>query len=311
METILIILDVLVKARGQSLVDRLITQLPKPNGTDLPERRALVLRAAVTHLWDIHVALIGSSDIHDAKQTLYNPKYRRVIDGLLDLISLEGIYPALSLGVGIPIERRVKSVLQAGVAARYEAEIGHDRHIHLDVLKEVVNGLSKIVLAGGNGVNSAIRERNLVDIICGCGELAYGNSYENTYQSNKYRVLLEQLLDEYVKTLTVTYASFLSRSFRISKRFLLLASWLRIICLLVHQHLFSSQFSQACYSLPVHHGSGVPCRRHCRFYRFVQVVYVRLLHFLPLQSRSPCRIVRLKTSLLQKPGQVRCCHWKH
>jgi len=196
---ILTILDVLVKARGQSLVDCLITHLPKQTRTDFPDQRALVLRAAVTHLGEIHLALIGSSDTSDAKQTLYNSKDRRVIDGLLDLISLEGIYPALSPGVGIPIERRVKTVLQAGVAARHVAEIGHNEEINLDLLKEVLNGLSNIILAGDKGVNPAIRERTLVDVICGCGELAYGHPYESTEQSNEYRVILDRLLDEYVK----------------------------------------------------------------------------------------------------------------
>lgn len=213
----MIIPDDLVKARGQSLIERLVTQLLKHSETHLPEKRALVLRTAISHLWAIHVALIGSSDSCDAKQTLYNSRDRRVIDGLLDLISLEYIYPALSPGVGIPIERRVKSVLQAGVAARHGTEIGQNESIDLNLLKEVVNGLSRIVVAGDNGVNPAIRERNLVDVICGCGELAYGLSYEESNQSNGYRVLLEKLLDEYVNTLTVTLESLLSSSSRASR----------------------------------------------------------------------------------------------
>lgn len=112
---------------------------------------------------------------------------------------MEGIYPALSPGVGIPIERRVKTVLQAGVAARHVAEIGHNEEINLDLLKEVLNGLSNIILGGDKGVNPAIRERTLIDVVCGCGELAYGHPYESTEQSNEYRVILERLLDEYVK----------------------------------------------------------------------------------------------------------------
>lgn len=192
---------------GQSLVDRLITQLPERTETHLPKKRAAVLRAAVTHLRAVHVALIEASDTYDPKQILYDSRDQRVVDGILDLISLEGIYPALSPGVGIPIERRVKSVLQAGVAARHVAEIDHNEDVNLDLLKEVVDGLSKVILAGDKGVNPAIRERNLVDVICGCGELAYGHPYENINQSNEYRVLLEQLLDEYVKTLIVTPVS--------------------------------------------------------------------------------------------------------
>lgn len=223
-DTILIIQDVLVKARSQSLVDRLLTQLPEQTETELPKRRAAVLRAAISRLWDIHIALIEESVTCDVTQILYNSGNRRIIDGLLDLISLEGIYPALSPGVGIPIERRVKSVLQAGVAVRHVAEIGRKEDVDLNLLKEVADGLSKIVLAGNNGVNHAIRERNLVDVISGCGELAYGHSFEKANQTNEYRVLLEQLLDEYVNTLTVTNESLLSSSFRASRLFLLLAS---------------------------------------------------------------------------------------
>ena len=190
----------LVKTRGQSLVERLTAQLSEQADTESLSKRAVAIRAALSHLWDIHVALIKASATCDVSQFLYNSGNRRVIDGLLDLISLEGIYPALSPGVGIPIERRVKSVLQAGVSARHVAEIGYEEGSDLRLLKEVIDNLSKIVLAGDKGLNHAIRERSLVDVICGCGELAYGHSYGNIIQSNEYRLLLELLLDEYVRT---------------------------------------------------------------------------------------------------------------
>ena len=218
--TTLTVADVLVKARGQSLIDRLITQLPKQTESGIPGKRAIVVRAAVTHLWAIHVALIEACDTCDVKQILYNSKNQRVVDGLLDLISLEGIYPALSPGVGIPIERRVKSVLQAGVAARHAEELGPNEDVNLDLLKEVVDGLSRIVLDGDKAVNPVIRERNLVDVISGCGELAYGNSCGDTNQSNGYKAVLDRLLDEYVKILTVIYVYHFPSAFHARSLFL-------------------------------------------------------------------------------------------
>ncbi len=195
----LIFSENLVQARGKSVVERLITQLPDNSERGLRNPTAVVVKAAVSHLWDIHGALVAASGICDAKQTLYNTKTRRVIDGLLDLISLEGIYPALSPGVGIPIERRVKSVLQAGVAARpVLSDLGNRQNKDVDLLREVVDGLSKIALAGNEGINPAVRERTLVDVICGCGDLAYGPSNGDRNQSNIYRRLFDQMLDEYV-----------------------------------------------------------------------------------------------------------------
>ncbi|KAI9876818.1 MAG: hypothetical protein M1830_005637 [Pleopsidium flavum] len=187
----------LVQARGKSLIERLITQLPDSREADLRNPTAVVIQAAVSHLRDIHGALIAASGLSDSQQTLYNTKSRRVVDGLLDLISLEGIYPALSPGVGIPIERRVKSVLQAGVAARpvlSDLDTRHEKDVNL--LRKVLDGLSKIILAGNEGINPAVRERTLVDIICGCAELAYQPLYENRNQNNNYRHLLDQMLDQ-------------------------------------------------------------------------------------------------------------------
>lgn len=196
----LMIAEHLVQARGNSLIDSLISQVPNKNGAH-KDPTAAVVNAALSHLRNIHDALIAASGLCEAGQILYNNKSRRTIDGLLDLISVEGIYPALSPGVGIPIERRVKSVFKAGVTARpVLGDINSRQDKDLDLLKEVVEDLSKIALSGNQGVNPALRERTLVDVVCACGDLAYKPSYGNGDENSIsiYRHLFNQLLDQYV-----------------------------------------------------------------------------------------------------------------
>ncbi len=182
------------------MIDRLISQQSIRGDEELRNPRAVVVNAAISLLSDIHAAVIEAPD---TAQTLYNIKNRRTIDSLLDLISLEGIYPALSPGVGIPIERRVRSVLQAGAAARPLAITDTREDGDLDLLKDVVSGLNPIILAGDRGVNHFVRERTFVDVICGCAELAYGPSAVDDNQNNEHERLLDQMLKMYVMVLNV------------------------------------------------------------------------------------------------------------
>ena len=179
--------------------------MPVNDDSTTENATAVVVQAALLRLQGLHSALVAAYDDSLTKQTLYTSGSRRLIDGLLDLISLEGIYPALSPGVGIPIERRVKSVLQGGVAARpVSANSDNGQSRDLNLLKKVIDSLSKIALAGEKGVNPALRERTLVDVICGCAELAYGPPSSSRHQNIRYIYLYEDLLDEYVLSFRMT-----------------------------------------------------------------------------------------------------------
>lgn len=122
-----------------------------------------------------------------------------MVDGLLDLISLEGIYPCLSTDVGIPIERRVRSVLQGGVVTQpvMEAQDGGD------LLAEIVDGLYPIVKEGNNGLGLALHERTLVDVVAGAGQLAFDPSESAQQRHKRYGIVFKVLLEQYVALLLI------------------------------------------------------------------------------------------------------------
>lgn len=93
----------------------------------------------------------------------------RTVVCLLDLLVLEGIYPSLSTGVGIPIERRARNfVVPATRKKVQEVEDGRD----VEMLGRVVGGLLG-AMKDAVGVGKTARERCLVDVLAGCGELAF------------------------------------------------------------------------------------------------------------------------------------------
>jgi hypothetical protein len=106
---------------------------------------------------------------------------------------LEGIYPSLSPGVGIPIERRARSFIlpqqmTTPIPTTRVQEVGENQNIKL--LGKVIDGLIGVLslqdqgttdrdayniwksLRGYKGIEGMVRERCLVDLIAGCGELA-------------------------------------------------------------------------------------------------------------------------------------------
>jgi hypothetical protein len=79
---------------------------PRPADT---ERRQVIQEACVL-LKSINEAV--TADQTDAGSTgAYDSSLLSAVYNLLDLLILEGIYPALPVGVGSPVERRAKSLL--------------------------------------------------------------------------------------------------------------------------------------------------------------------------------------------------------
>jgi hypothetical protein len=158
-----------------------------------------VIRRGLDLLMTIHrsLALEQEGDKSVETPTLYEPRIRRTMYGLFDLVSLEGIYPLLSPGVGIPLERRVKSVLPVGVIARQALPSNNeDRSVVL--LQEVVDCLEGICLNKRTGLGPICQERVLVDLISACGELAFGPNVEDGVTMAKYANIFKTLVGEYV-----------------------------------------------------------------------------------------------------------------
>ncbi|KAA6406754.1 MAG: hypothetical protein FRX48_09477 [Lasallia pustulata] len=175
----------------RSIIDSLSDAIAAPGDGDTTPRTAVIRRALA--LWlDLHRALLSSPDSSSFSKTLQSPSSRRLVDGLLDLISLEGIYPCLSPGVGIPIERRVKSVLRGGFVAKPVAKESGDQII----LAEIVDSLHPIVKEGSKGLGLALRERTLVDVIAGAGQLAFDPSEAAQQRHRRYGIVFKVLLEQ-------------------------------------------------------------------------------------------------------------------
>lgn len=134
------------------------------------------------------------------KDVLFSLPSRRLIDGLLDLISLEGIYPSLLPGVGVPIERRIKSVLQGGTVT-YLPEGARSPQNDEDLLLEIGSRLSDIGMSSGDGLCSALQARTLVDLVAAKAQLAFAP--KNDTSGGRHALTLEALLDRYVSLLAL------------------------------------------------------------------------------------------------------------
>ncbi|MCJ1383146.1 hypothetical protein MMC17_006259 [Xylographa soralifera] len=182
----------IVKTRGLSVVERIALENPSLL-QDCDNPRVAIIRKALALLLDIHHQLEVSQNTKLRDEVLYNSGSRRTVDALLDLISLEGIYPNLLPGVGVPIQRRVKSILRNGTVSRVaepDGEIDHD----FELLLYIVTELDILAASNGSGLYSAFVERTLVDLIAARGQIAYG---PNVNQSNvSHAVALQALLDE-------------------------------------------------------------------------------------------------------------------
>ena len=176
----------------------MIERLSRQNhpAVSFSDARRGVISKALELLREIHNFLLRSSGPGQTQQALHVSSNRRLIDGLFDLVSLEGIYPCLLPGVGIPIERRVKSVLQGGIVTR-PADDGRSREDDDSLLLSLILiELNKIALSDGQGLYPALRERTLVDLVAAQSQVAFAPT---NMEVNQVRILEQKkLLDEYV-----------------------------------------------------------------------------------------------------------------
>ena len=161
--------------------------------------RSAVVRRALQLLSELHQSLCNDPDARKVQEVLFTSASRRLVDGLLDLVSLEGIYPNLLPGVGVPIERRLKSVLQGGTVTQLPGGTQSPEHDD-DLLLEIVRKLSEIGMSSGEGLCRVLQERTLVDLIAAKAQLAFSPKYNTA--DRRHAVALQALLDRYVCPLT-------------------------------------------------------------------------------------------------------------
>lgn len=170
---------------------------------DIP--RVRVVQRALDLIAGVHNAFVSDAihqesveripgEAHDS--ALEDARRRRALHALLDLVSFEGIYPCLSNGVGIPLEKRVISVLPVGVVAKQASGTGElisqDKHLLVCIL----DSLNKILQDGRSSIQPILLGRILPDIVCGIAELIFAFKNHTYSQTDQYRSMLDNVIDK-------------------------------------------------------------------------------------------------------------------
>ena len=153
-----------------------------------------MIHKALNLLLAIHNRLCQGDDDQSSPETVFNPTRKKIVDGLLDLISLEGIYPSLSAGVGVSLERRVKSVLQGDIVSKPIAQELRCENQDKSLLSEIIHILWPVIEARGKGLQPAVEDRILVDIIAGTGELLFASPTQLKSQNRTNASMFDKLL---------------------------------------------------------------------------------------------------------------------
>ncbi|KAJ5159524.1 uncharacterized protein N7482_006528 [Penicillium canariense] len=193
-----------LRRQGQSLVEILNHSLEAPS-TSAGNARTAVVGKALDILSAIHAAFVTPIEHEEPSRQpqlevenadLEDAKRRRMLHALLDLISLEGIYPSLSSGVGIPLQQRVISVLPAGVIAK-QTLVPASSTPHDEVLLDrIMRVLLSITLDVRPSIQSIIRGRILSDIISGAADLAFNPNFVPADDRINYKEGFSKIIDD-------------------------------------------------------------------------------------------------------------------
>ncbi|KAJ5423291.1 hypothetical protein N7491_008507 [Penicillium cf. griseofulvum] len=206
------------KTQGKSLLQILSQNSGGDDGAGDDAARPTVINGALDILTSLHRSFAVPEDQHGTLQSLdeaadspsEDAKRRRMLHALLDLISLEGIYPSLSSGVGIPLQQRVISVLPAGVIAKQAqvvtSSVPHDEPL----LRHIIDVLVDILFDPRPSLQQIIRGRILSDIISGISDLAFNPNNTDSPCRNRYKKMLAKLIDDTATTVLLpTLSAFL------------------------------------------------------------------------------------------------------
>jgi hypothetical protein len=189
-------------------VEILSRTLLNPN-LDSISARTSVIKRALEILFHIHTGFATPVATEDSSlsnaeikvDALEDAKQRRLLHALLDLISLEGIYPSLSPGVGIPLEKRVISVLPRGVVAKRSPRPQESENSNGQLLRHILAVIVDILFDHRLSIQGIVRSRILGDILSGSADLAFnpqGFRSVDKNKQNKHRSIFEKIIKEYV-----------------------------------------------------------------------------------------------------------------
>ncbi|CAG7951959.1 unnamed protein product [Penicillium olsonii] len=209
--------DEIKKAPGTGLI-QILSQTSGYDGNDDEAKRPAVIDKALDILIGIHKSFTppGSREVAQqpysevADSPMEDAKRRRMLHALLDLISLEGIYPSLSAGVGIPLQQRVISVLPAGIIAK-KAQVITSSVPHNEPLLRRIIGVLLVILSNPRpSIQPLIRSRILSDVISGISDLAFNPNLEESSDRMGLRTSLAKIVEDTPTTVLLpTLSSFL------------------------------------------------------------------------------------------------------
>ncbi|KAL4943774.1 hypothetical protein BDV06DRAFT_189173 [Aspergillus oleicola] len=209
--------DELQRTRGKSLI-AILSQDSTESSPEEASARASVIGKGLDLLSQIHEAfatpindayLSSQADEGQEDPSLEDAKRRRILHALLDLISLEGIYPSLSTGVGIPLQQRVISVLPAGVIAQPNTP-AYEGPQDASLLRHIMAILSNILVDSRPGIQPVISNRILSDFISALSELGYNPKLPDSNEKTQIRRILAKVVEDTTTTsLLPTLSAFL------------------------------------------------------------------------------------------------------
>lgn len=164
---------------------------PSRQPLDEKEARAEILKQAGSLLLDIHHAVAAEAQTQDQNtgQLTFDSSLYSAIMGLVDLLTIEGIYPALPRGFVNVDERRKKSLLYSNVPRH--TPLPDNLHTSHYVIGEVFN---PIVLGGEQGAQYLLRERFLIDVVAGNTFLAFApDGSTNEYFESQLNGIIHEM----------------------------------------------------------------------------------------------------------------------
>ena len=159
-----------------------------------------IVSHAIALLRDVRYAVL-KGDVSKLGQP-HNPTISPTAFLLLDIILLEGVYPCLSDGVGVPKEKRTRSVSQLKWSERDSQLSSNEKRI---LLFQYLDDLG--ALEGHGGVQSLekdIQERTFADRIAILCEIGANPTYAGYVECNSSLSMLSDILSRYSLQLLCT-----------------------------------------------------------------------------------------------------------
>lgn len=146
----------------------------------LLEARKQVVRNGLRLLTELHQAVklleigkqrVGTGNVAEGLDYTAMP----TVNGIMDVLFIEGVYPDLSPGVGYPQICRSRSLLYRELPQDYETS--HNLNMRDDVVDEV----GCIFDDRGEGIEPFIAAQYMPDFVAAAAQVAYGNGNNDRY----------------------------------------------------------------------------------------------------------------------------------